>query len=361
MNTVTVDLTPSYPVVIGAEIPIGEVLAAHVSPGPCVIVTDSNVGPLHLADACGSLESAGWEVLDNLQFIAGEESKSLKVYSELLGRVARTGLGRDGTIFALGGGVVGDLVGFVAASYMRGVRLVMLPTTLLSMVDSSVGGKVGLDLPEGKNLVGAFHQPEAVVADIARLETLPEREISNGLAELVKMGLLAGGEYFRDLDAISAARSGDSGPLVKLIEHAVRYKASVVERDEREGGLRSVLNYGHTIGHGLEAASGYRLSHGEAISLGMVCAAKIGAKHTGFDLMERQRELLLACGLPVTQTGFDAGAVLAAMSRDKKRAAEDGARMHRFVLLEEIGRPVWGVSVSEPEVIEALETLKGAG
>lgn len=172
------------------------------------------------------------------------------------------------------------------------------------------------------------------------------------------MGLLAGGEYLSDLDSISSARSGDEEAMTRLIEHSVRYKAHVVERDEREGGLRSILNYGHTIGHGLEAASGYGLSHGEAISLGMVCAAGISNDRAGFDSRERQRNLLLAAGLPVTLADFEVNRVLTAMSRDKKRGAGDGAGDHRFVLLEGFGEPVWGVRVTDEEVVRAMEVLR---
>ncbi|MGI8649625.1 MAG: 3-dehydroquinate synthase [Rubrobacter sp.] len=357
-RTVNVDLAPAYPVVIGSDISVGAAVAERISPGPCAIVTDSTVGPLHLGDVRTSLETAGWRVLTSVEIPFGERSKSLSVYADALGRLARAGLGRDGTVYALGGGVVGDLAGFVAASYMRGVKLVMLPTTLLAMVDSSVGGKVGVDLPEGKNLVGAFYQPEMVVADLARLGTLEPREVSGGLAEVVKMGLLAGGDFFDDLSTLGPARSGDAGKLARLIEHSVRYKAYVVERDEREGGLRSVLNYGHTIGHGLEAASGYEFSHGEAISLGMVCAARIGARRSGagrsgFDGTKLQRELLTAAGLPVELPDFESETVLAAMSRDKKRSSKDAD--HRFVLLDGIGNPVWGIPVTDEEVLEAMD------
>lgn len=359
-NTVEVRLDPNYPVVVGSKISVGEAVSGRTQPVSCVVVTDSTVGPLHLRDVRESLESAEWSVLTTVEIPAGEASKNLTVYSETLGRVARSGLERDGVVFALGGGVVGDLAGFVAASYMRGVRLVMLPTTLLAMVDSSVGGKVGVDLPEGKNLVGAFHQPEIVVADIARLGTLGPREVSGGLAEVVKMGMLAGGDFFDDLSSLlEPARSGDARSLSRLIEHSVRYKASVVEHDEREVGIRSVLNYGHTIGHGLEAASGYGLSHGEAISLGMTCAARIGARRTATDLTSLQTELLIAAGLPIRVPDVDRDEVLRAMGRDKKRSSKDGFGEHRFVLLDGIGNPVWGVPVTDDEVLESLRPVVG--
>ncbi len=197
-----------------------------------------------------------------IQVPAGEASKGLAAYAEVAGSLARMGMTRDGTIFALGGGVVGDLGGFVAGTYMRGIDLVMLPTSLLAMVDSAVGGKVGVDLPEGKNLVGRLRRPRLVAADLDWLGTLPEREISNGLAEAIKMGLLSGGRYFEDLDVIGAARSRDLDALRALVLDSVRFKAQVVAEDELEAGRRAILNYGHTIGHALEAAAGYTLPHG---------------------------------------------------------------------------------------------------
>jgi 3-dehydroquinate synthase len=251
--------------------------------------------------------------------------------------------------------VVGDLGGFVAATFMRGINYVALPTSLLAMVDSSVGGKVGLDLPEGKNLLGSFFQPRIVVADLGWLETLPARELSCGLAEVVKMGLLSGGDYFADLDRIEAALRRDLDALRALILHSVRFKASIVAEDELEKGRRAILNYGHTIGHGLEAATGYALSHGEAVAAGMVAAAHLSRERFGADLVGLHEELLAAAGLPAKAPGVDPGKVLDALGRDKKRRADD--ETHRFVLLEGVGRPVWGVPVREEEAREAIEAV----
>lgn len=362
----TVTVSPasgaSYSVFVGGDLSLAEALeGAALEGGKCAVITDSNVAPLHLESVVRELGKAGWDVLASVEVPAGEASKSLPVYARCLGEVARSGLPRDGTIFALGGGVVGDLGGFVAASYMRGVKLVMLPTTLLAMVDSSVGGKVGVDLPEGKNLAGAFHRPRAVVADLSKLVTLADREVSNGLAEVVKMGLLAGGEFFRDLSRLGAARGRDGAALERLVTRSVGYKAGVVAGDEREGGPRAVLNYGHTIGHALEAVSNYSLAHGEAVSIGMELAAGISKARYGTDVSSVQTELLREAGLPVEMPEFDAEKVLGAMRRDKKRASADGAGTHRFVLLEEVGRPVWGVSVSNDEVRRVLERASEGG
>ncbi len=329
--------------------------AAFGATGAAAILTDSNVGPLYAAGLARSLRSAGMDVLETVEVPAGEGSKSLEIYAEVLGRLARVGLSRNSVLVALGGGVIGDLGGFVAASYLRGIGFVQVPTSLLAMVDSSVGGKVGVDLPEGKNLAGAFLQPRAVVADTAMLGSLSGREVSCGLAEVLKMGLLSGGDFYRDLSLLEPARAGDRGALLTLVAHSVRFKAGVVEADERESGRRAILNYGHTIGHGLEAAAAYSLAHGEAVGLGMRAAARLSEKRFGVELAAEQDELLGAAGLPLGTKGVEPAAVLRAMGRDKKRRSGDGG--HRFVLLEEIGRPVWDVPVSEEEARLAVEEV----
>ncbi|MGB3635892.1 MAG: 3-dehydroquinate synthase [Rubrobacteraceae bacterium] len=348
-----VPVSTPYPVVVGSGLSLAETVAEVLEPGVAVIVTDSNIGPLHAEEVVGELESGGWSVAEVIEVPAGEDSKSLEVYGETVRRLARSGVPRDGTLFALGGGVVGDLVGFVAGTYMRGINFVALPTSLLAMVDSSVGGKVGVDLPEGKNLVGSFVRPRLVLAELDRLKTLPARELSNGLAEVIKMGLLSGGNYYEDLRFIEDARAGDEEALQTLVMHSVRFKAEVVAEDELESGRRAILNYGHTIGHGLEAAGGYGMAHGEAISCGMAAAARLSARRFGKDLIQRQEELLQAAGLPTKLPALESEKILAAMGRDKKRRGGE----HRFVLLEDVGRPVWGVPVSESEVRGVLEDI----
>jgi len=354
VETVEVPVAHPYPVVVGAGLDLGEIVSDSLEPGLCAIFTDSAVGPLYTARVRDALEGGGWRVAGILEVPSGESSKSMQAYADALRRLARLGLTRDGALFALGGGVVGDLGGFVAGTYMRGIDLVMLPTSLLAMVDSAVGGKVGVDLPEGKNLVGAFVRPRLVAADLDWLGTLPEREISNGLAETIKMGLLSGGDYFDDLDQIETARYGDLHALQALVLYSVRFKARVVAEDELEGGLRAILNYGHTVGHALEAAAGYNLPHGTAVAAGMLAAARLSRERFGRDLTGVHEDLIGAAGLPPRVSGVGVERALQAMGRDKKRSANDGAVQHRFVLLEDIGKPVRNVPVSEDEARRAI-------
>ncbi|CAN5688964.1 3-dehydroquinate synthase [soil metagenome] len=348
-----VPVSTPYPVVVGSGLSLAETVAEVLEPGVAVVMTDSNIGPLHVEVVVRELEGGGWSVAEVIELPAGEESKSLEVYGETVRRLANSGVPRDGTLFALGGGVVGDLGGFVAGTYMRGINFVALPTSLLAMVDSSVGGKVGVDLPEGKNLVGNFVRPRLVLAELDLLKTLPARELSNGLSEVIKMGLLSGGSYYEDLSSIEDARVGDEGALQTLVMHSVRFKAEVVAEDELEAGRRAILNYGHTIGHGLEAAGGYGMAHGEAISCGMAAAARLSARKFGKDLIGRHEELLRTAGLPTKLPALESEKVLAAMGRDKKRRGGE----HRFVLLEDVGRPVWDVPVDEDEIREVLEDI----
>jgi 3-dehydroquinate synthase len=356
---VEVPVAPPYPVVVGAGLDLAGVVSEALEPNVGAILTDSNVGPLHAPPLKRVLEATGWRVADVVEVPAGERSKSPAVYAEVAGRLARSGLKRDGTLFALGGGVVGDLGGFVAATFMRGMDFVALPTSLLAMVDSSVGGKVGLDLPEGKNLIGSFFQPRLVAANLDWLETLPDRELSCGLAEVIKMGLLSGGDYFADLDRIGAARAGDLDALGALIMDSVRFKAQVVAEDELERGRRAILNYGHTIGHGLEAAADFTLPHGEAVSAGMVAAAHLSREKLGTDLLDLHRDLLGSAGLPLRVPNVEVEKVLPAMDRDKKRRSGDGAEGYRFVLLEDVGKPLWGVPVGEEEARQAIGAVVG--
>ncbi len=354
---IEVEILTSYPVIAEAGLKT-KTVSEILEPGAAVLLTDSTVGPLHADSVTRVLEDAGWRVLDRIEVPAGESSKSLAIYSEVMGRLARSGMTRDGTLFALGGGVVGDLGGFIAGTFMRGIDFVALPTTLLAMVDSSVGGKTGVDLPEGKNLVGAFVRPRAVIANLDWLDTLPERELCNGLSEVVKMGLLSGGDYFAALGSVGAARARDLDALRTLIMHAVGFKASVVAEDELEKGRRAILNYGHTIGHGLEAAADYALPHGEAVATGMVAASYLSREKLGTDLTGLHEKLLRAAGLPARVNSIDAEEVLSKMGRDKKRRASD-SEGYRFVLLEEVGRPVWDVPVSHDEVLRAIGAVSG--
>lgn len=283
----------------------------------------------------------------------GEGSKTLEVYSAALEWLAMKGATRQATIVALGGGVVGDLAGFVAATYMRGVRLIQVPTTLLAMVDSSVGGKVGLDLPQGKNLVGAFYPPQRVCVPLDTLDTLPDRELTNGAAEVVKYGFILDATL---LDAIGGRQVRPGHPrLEEIVRRCIALKAQVVEQDEHEtSGLRAILNYGHTIGHAIEAVLGYQhLLHGEAVSIGMAFEAALGerlgitptgAARTVSDALARQ-------GLPVSlPPGLDRGALLAAMRRDKKATHQGLA----FALLTGVGACKLVTEVGESEVLAVL-------
>jgi 3-dehydroquinate synthase len=303
-----------------------------------------------------SLATAGFDVTV-VELPAGEAAKSVEVASRGWDALLAAGLDRGSTVVALGGGAVGDLAGFVAATYMRGVNFVQLPTTLLAQVDASIGGKTAIDHPRAKNLVGAFHQPRLVLVDPAALTTLPEREFRSGLAEVVKHGIVLDADYFADLEKCRGALlAREIETLTRVVAGSCRLKANVVERDEQEAELRAVLNYGHTIGHAIEAVTGYaRWTHGEAVSLGIAAEARlaerlgVGSRGTA----DRQIELLRAVGLPVRDSGAAPSAVLEALGRDKK--AREGRVP--FVLAPEIGRFTVVFDVPRKAVLETLQEL----
>ena len=300
------------------------------------LICDDAIMRLHGKAVAEGLRAAGF-TLTLVDVPEGEGAKTLKVAERCWDALLAAGLDRSSTVLALGGGAVGDVAGFVAATYMRGMNFVQLPTTVLAQVDASIGGKTAIDHPLAKNLIGAFYQPRLVITDPATTRTLPEREFRSGLAEIVKHGVVLDAAYFAELEAHTAAvLARDLPVLERIIGGSCRLKAHVVERDEREAELRAVLNYGHTIGHALEAASGYAAyTHGEAVSLGMTAEARL-ARRLGIadaETVERQERLLAALGLPVRMTPLDHDAVLSAMSRDKK--ARDGRLP--FVLAPAIG------------------------
>lgn len=304
----------------------------------CAIVADQHTAPL--AEPCArSLRDVGIEPIE-MVIPAGEGSKSLDRAAEVLEWLAESRADRHTAIVAVGGGVVGDLAGFVAATYARGLPLLMVPTSLLAQVDSSVGGKVGVNLPRAKNIVGAFHQPIGVWIDTAVLATLPARELRCGLAEVVKYGMILDADFFRFIEehAASILRL-DPAEIRTIVARSCRLKAEVVTQDEREEtGLRAVLNFGHTIGHAIEAVAGYGgvFQHGEAVAVGMVAESRL-AERLGWvapDRTDRLTALLERLGLPTSLPDYDADALLDAMSRDKKN---QGGRI-RFVLPREIGR-----------------------
>jgi 3-dehydroquinate synthase len=289
---------------------------------------------------------------------SGEPSKTLGQIERLSRLAASEGIRRSDTIVAVGGGVIGDLAGFLAASYQRGVRLVHLPTTLLAMVDSAIGGKTGVDLPEGKNYVGAIWQPELVAMDVATLHTLPARELSAGFAEVIKYGLLEGGDLAATIETWPAL-PGPQDALIPLIVACVEHKLAVVAQDERDLGVRATLNLGHTVGHGIEAAAGYdRYLHGEAIALGMLAALRVSEHHVGLDPVWRTRTaaMFLRHGLPtVLEPSVATSAILEAMGRDKKA---DASALN-MVLLAEPGTPLIRQDPPYEVVVAAIEELRG--
>ena len=291
-----------------------------------VVVTDSNVDPLHGDAFVRSLEDGGaYDRVERIVIPAGEKTKTLESYAALVRAFAQFELTRKDVAYALGGGVVGDLTGFAAATYMRGIDVIQVPTTLLAMVDSSIGGKTGVDIPEGKNLVGAFHLPKKIIRDVKFLETLPEREMKNGLAEMIKTAVLFDPEMFEILLAARKApprgtlteyrvspRSDFSLPFAKLIERTASWKQKIVDEDFKEGGKRKLLNLGHTFGHAIEKVSGFAIPHGAAVAIGM--------RIVGKDVPEIG-EILDAYGYPKYE-GFDDAKILEAIRGDKKRTGE---------------------------------------
>jgi 3-dehydroquinate synthase len=327
-----------YTVSVGEGI-ARDVLATWVrrrAPSRLHLITDSRVRRHHGAAVVAALEATGCPLSISV-VPAGEKSKSAEQVGKLWRRMVQVGMDRDGAVVALGGGVVGDLAGFAAASVLRGIPFVQIPTTLLAMVDASVGGKTGINLPEGKNLVGAFHQPEAVIADLRFLRTLAGRERTAGWAEVIKTAAIRDARLFRLLEKERRALiKGREDLLGRVVARCVAIKAEVVAVDEREGGLRRILNFGHTLAHGLEATQGYGgFLHGEAVSVGMVFAARFGEAlgHTEAGTATRLEALLDAYGLPVRARTPSLPALLSAMKRDKKK----GPAGVRWVLLNQLG------------------------
>jgi 3-dehydroquinate synthase len=323
----------------------------------CAIITDTNVGRQYAKPAYNALVQAGFE--PSLVIVpAGETAKSLKSVHSCFDRLASHRLERKSFIVALGGGVVGDLAGFVAATYLRGIPFVQVPTTLLAHVDSSVGGKTGVNLKAGKNLVGAFHQPKLVLCDLEALATLPAREFRAGLAEIIKYGIIYDAALFTRLERdLPKLLRRESKALGEVIARCCEIKADVVGQDETESGLRAILNFGHTIGHGLEAISSYgKYLHGEAISIGQVAAAKLSTALAGLPENDATRitELFQRAGLPteVKLNTSQRPKLLAAMKLDKK--VSDGEI--KFVLAKKIGQVVWGQRVPTTEIERVLTT-----
>ncbi|MFG6107993.1 3-dehydroquinate synthase [Stenotrophomonas nematodicola] len=339
----------------------GALLAQHVRGRHVLLLSDSSVAPLYLAGVKSALLAARPDLrIGELVLPAGEASKTLANFGAAITALAALGATRDACVLALGGGVVGDLAGFAAACWMRGVDCIQLPTSLLAMVDSSVGGKTAVDIPEGKNLVGAFHPPRAVIADTAALRTLPPRELRAGLAEVIKYGAIGDPLFFQWLQAERAALlAGDDAALAQAIARSCEHKADIVARDPLEKGERALLNLGHTFGHAIETEQGYgapgndNLNHGEAVAVGMVLAARLSAQlgmSSEADTAQL-RDLLLHYELPVAiPAGLAAEALLARMRLDKKNVA---GRL-RLVLWRGIGRAEVVGDVDEADVLRVL-------
>jgi 3-dehydroquinate synthase len=345
----------SYPVLIGSGA-LGELpalLDGGERPSRLHVVTDRRVARSH-GDRVERLLGRTGLPLSRTVLPPGEGSKSFAQLERILRDAVRAGADRRALLIALGGGVVGDVTGYAAASLLRGVPFIQVPTSLLAMVDASVGGKTGINLPEGKNLVGSFHQPRAVVIDLDVLATLPPREARAGWAEIIKTAAIRDESLLGLIESESAALlGGEPSLLARVVERCVRIKASVVEADEREAGLRMVLNFGHTLAHGIEAAQDYGgLLHGEAVAVGMAFAARLGEAlgRTPRGTAERLERLIAAYGLPARVAHLPFERVWQAMSRDKKR----GPRGLRWVLLARAGEAMIAADVPEADARREL-------
>ena len=323
-----------------------------------IIITDTTVEQLYANKLVAALEAGGFAI-KLLTIPAGELSKSLRQANRLLEKMPGLGLDRHSFVVGLGGGVAGDLAGFVAGTFLRGLPFVQVPTTLLAQVDSSVGGKTGVNLPQGKNLVGVFHQPRLVLADTGTLATLPERELRAGFAEVIKTGAIYDAKFFGWLEEnYRRVLRREPAALAETVRRCCEIKAAVVGADEREGGLRAILNFGHTIGHAMEALADYTgLLHGEAIAIGQVAAARLSRQQSGLSAAEAQRiqVLLERAGLPTAASakGQEIERLLAAMRLDKK--VSDG--QVKFVLARKIGEVLWGQAVPEALIRQTLADL----
>jgi 3-dehydroquinate synthase len=348
----------AYPILIGAGL-LGsrEVADATRAATGLLVVTDETVAPLWLPRLEQGL--AG-RALAQCVLPGGEQQKTLGNFAAIVDALVAARLNRDGMVLALGGGVIGDIAGFAAASYQRGIALLQLPTTLLAQVDSAVGGKTGVNHPGGKNLIGAFHQPSAVITDTDTLSTLPDRELRAGLAEVVKAALAADAEFFAWLERhVAALVARDAVALEHAIRRACEIKAAIVAEDEREKGRRTLLNLGHSFGHAIEAGAGYgSVLHGEAVAIGLVLAAEFSARVGRLPEPDarRVRELIAAAGLPLDPPRLGSARMLELMQMDKKVA---GGRL-RLVLLDAIGRATVTDDYSRDGLERLLDERTGA-
>jgi len=363
MENITVNLSErSYDIIVesGSLKKIGS-WAANLSLGRQVlVVADENSARLFGAVALENLQAAGL-VATMTVLPAGEASKTLAGADQVFAAAIRAGLDRTGAVLALGGGVIGDLAGFAAATYLRGVAFLQVPTTLLSQVDSSVGGKVAVNHSLGKNLIGAFYQPRGVLIDPVSLQSLPEREFCSGMAEVLKYGLIADAAFFSGLaQNARVIMRRDMGQLEQIIAKCCRMKAGYVEQDEHDNGVRILLNFGHTAGHALEAAGGFKLfTHGEGVAMGMLVAARLSELHAGLPAgtVDRLRDVLADYHLPVGVSGISSDKLVEYMGNDKKREAGN----IRWVVLGQVGRAETLQAIPAESVKQALQVILGVG
>ena len=322
-----------------------------------LIITDSNIKGMFGEKLLVLMKKEGLDT-ELISFKSGEQSKSLMVFGKLIGKVHDLKLDRKSVIIALGGGVVGDIAGFVAATYMRGINYIQIPTSLLATVDSSIGGKAAVDLPTGKNMVGAFHQPKKVYIDVSLLNNLPQKEIINGLSEIIKHSLIKDKGLFEFISLnFGKVLCKDEKVLIELIKRNCEIKARIVEEDELESGLRKIVNYGHTIGHALETLTNYKIySHGEAIAIGMAVEGLIANKLGMLSELElvKQNDLIKKIGLPIKLPDINTKKLIEELKKDKKVV---GGKIE-FVLLMGIGTAEYGVNVTDKIISESIEQSK---
>lgn len=356
MQTLRVSLGDrGYPIHIGPGA-MGEPshYAPHVAGRSVAIVTNDVVAPLYLGRVVEALRQAGASAVLDVRIDDGEQAKRWATLDKVFDALLAARLGRDGLVVALGGGVVGDLAGFAAATYQRGIPFIQVPTTLLAQVDSSVGGKTAINHARGKNMIGAFHQPLAVLADVSALDSLPERELKAGLAEVLKHGFILDADFVSWLEAhVGDLLHRDARALTYAVRRSCELKAGVVGEDEREGGLRAILNFGHTFGHAIEAGMGYgEWLHGEAVAAGMIMAAELSHRLGGLGRADadRIRTLVARAGLPVLGASMPVERYLELMQVDKKAAAGKV----RFIVLEAMGRATLRGGVDEQLVRDSI-------
>ncbi len=346
----------SYDILVGEGLLVraGRLMKPVLAQSRVIIVTDDNVAPLYLSALCGALDGEG---INHSEIIlpAGEQTKDFAHFRELTEGLLGAKAERDTTLVALGGGVIGDITGFAAAVTLRGLPFIQIPTTLLAQVDSSVGGKTGVDYPGGKNIIGAFHQPRLVLADISTLLTLSAREFRCGIAEVIKYGIISSAPLFNYLEkSVSKITARKKDALTKIVTDSCRIKAGIVAKDERESGVRAVLNMGHTFGHAIETALGFRkLKHGEAVAIGLVMASRLSYS-LGLlkaEAVNRVSRLVAEFGLPTSPPrSLDPEDIIKGMLHDKKRVSGK----HRFIVFDRIGRASIRSDITKNEILNVL-------